>query len=209
MNVTIASYSSEMYLPLSKITFDKNKVDYANKHGYKSKFYLTESLDYYHDVLKIPYGFARIEFILELLKNDTEWIWISGSDVIVTNDTIKIEDIVKDYNGYDLLCTFDVSHINADSLLIRNTQWSKEYFKMIYDMRFSGVPDEQNAIIKTYLDHPQIKIIPQRLINSYDHALIKHTTNHVGQYEKGDFAIHFVNMGLEDRIKIVNKYLNI
>lgn len=209
MNVTIASFSSEVYLPLSKITFDNNKVPYAEKHGYKTNLLLTESLEHYHNVLKYAYGFCRIERIIELLNTDVEWIWYSGADVIVTNDSIKIEDIVKDYDGFDLLVTMDVSHINDDSMLIRNTEWSKSYFKMLFDLRYSDVPDAQNLIIKTYLDHPQIKIIPQRLINAYDHALIKRNTNHSGQWEKGDFAIHFVNMGLEDRIKIVKQYMNI
>lgn len=209
MKITVASFSSEEYLPLSELTFDKNKKLYAEKHGYNYDFYITKPLEHYHSVLKMPYGFCRIEQINELLKTDVEWIWISGSDVIVTNDNIKIEDIIKPYKDYDLLCTFDVSHINADSLLIKNTKWSKEYFKMVYDMRHSGVPDEQHVIIKTYLEHPQIKIIPQRLINSYDHALIRHTTKHEGQWQKNDFAIHFVNMNLESRIKIVKQYLNI
>lgn len=211
MKVTISTFCSEQYLPLADLTFHKNKKPYAKKHGYNHDIFITESVEHCHNFLKFPYGFeSRIKYINELLKTDTDWIWLSGSDVIVTNPDIKIESIIEPYREFDLLCTFDVSHINADSLIIKNTQWSKDYFSMIYDMRYSGVPDEQNAIIKTYQDYPdKVKIIPQRAINSYDHALIKHSTNHPGQWKQGDFAIHFVNMSLEARIKIVKQYLNI
>lgn len=208
MKVIISSFSSEQYLPLSNITFEQNKKPYALKYGYEHEFCTTAPPDYYENVLKFPYGFVRIERINELLKTDTDWIWLSGSDVVITNPEIKIEDIIDPYKEFDLLVTMDISHINDDSMLIKNTQWSKDYFKMIYDMRYSGVPDEQNAIIKTYRDYPdKIKIIPQRTINSYDHSLIGHSTDHPGQWQHGDFVIHLVNMSLEKRLETVKKYI--
>lgn len=207
MKIHLFSMSSKQFLPLSEITFDKCKKPYAEKHGYSCSLLITETVEHYQNVLGYPYGFVRINEINRLLETDVEWIWSTGADVLITNPETKIESIVEQFEGYDMLVTMDVSHINDDSMLIKNTKWSKEYFKFLYDQRLSGVPDSQNLIIKTFQDHKQIKIIPQRLINAYQHRLIGHSPNHPGEWHKGDFALHLVNMSLERRIDIAKTYI--
>jgi hypothetical protein len=72
---------------------------------------------------------------------------------------------------------------------------------------------EQQAIIDTHALYPEIvKVISQKAFNAYDYALYpQHAGDPLaveGQWEPGDFLIHWPGTSLQHRIELAKTYLN-
>lgn len=210
MKFAIVTAYTANYTPLTEITWDQNKVPYAQRHGYDT-FALTEGFKY---PLK-HIGFQRLEYVVELLKtNNYDWIYVCGSDTMITNFTIKLEDLVDD--EYDFIISVDCLNLNNDSFLVRNTPLAVKWLEHICALRETYADAkwyEQSAMIDTIdMMEDKIKIVPQRFFNSYDywqypqdyqpHIDKRDILGNDGQWQPGDFLIHWPGLSLEKRIPL-------
>lgn len=216
MKISIVTAHNEEYQPLANITWNQNKKLYAEKYNYDA--YVC-SLSKYH--IKLC-GFERIEYVIDLLETGKyDWIWVTGSDVMVTNFTVKLEDIID--NNFDFIITVDCLNINNDSFLVRNAPLSINWLKKVVSMReeYSNAKwYEQSAMIDTIeMMGNRIKILPQRVMNSYDywqypqdyqpHIDKKDLFGNSGQWEQGDFVIQWPGLSLQQRLPLAAQTLNL
>ena len=161
------------------------KENYCNKYDYKF-INLNISLD-----LSRPIPWSKI-LIIEQNIDVYDWIFYSDADSLIMNPSIKLESLIDD--NYDLIITRDQNNLNSGNFLLKNSEWSKNFLKDIYEQKqYINHPWWENmAIIDLYDNNQNIrdktKILDVRSMNSY-----------VNNYQKGDFIIHFA--GSQGNIK--------
>jgi hypothetical protein len=204
----IISYHDSSYQPLADITWDQNKIPYCALHGYQLAYEPLVGVGH-------PGQLQKVAMINKELENpELEWLWWTGCDLMITNFTIKIEDKID--NNYNMVIATDCNGFNADSILIRNNEESREYWKMISDV-LPGLywhwEGEQKIIKDTYPNHKKkIKVVPQRDINSYNYDTYGgryQPIDHLGTdgtWHPGDWVIQWPGLDLDYRIKLAEYY---
>lgn len=206
----IISLNDEKYQPLADYTWEQNKKLYAEKHGYLA----INKTDNF--VGNISIGFEKIFFLRDLMKEHPEvkWFWWTGTDSMVTNFNIKIEDKIDE--NYELILATDCNEINNDSFLIKNSEWGRAYIQGIIDVmpHYSNhYFYEQQAMIESYpLNKDKIKIVPQRYLNAYRNDMYPHQSKYDqlgtdGTWQKGDWLIHWPGTSLDLRLQLCRLYL--
>lgn len=237
MSYAIFSHHNESYNSLAALTWEKNKVLYAQKYnyGYFSK--------YDHWVTRLPNGvmsgfekFHMAKVILETYPQ-YKWIWWTGTDSMITNMQIRMEDKID--NDYHFMMSVDFNGINADSLLIRNSEEGRSFINDVlavekeYETYWDceqralavllGVPtsDERwvaSSTVKVCDKYASVaKIMPQKYMNSYNFDLYhqyhpqsqnnKDKMDYIGNWTKGDWLIHWPATNLDLRIDLANYYM--
>ena len=207
----VVSLNDEKYQPLADLTWTQNKQIYCDRHGYMG---VNKTSGFRGG---IPIGFEKIVFLQELLEEhkDLEWVWWTGSDAMITNHTIKIEDKIDPQ--YDLIIATDCNEINNDSFLLKNSEWSRKYLAYIMEV----MPQyqnhffyEQQAMIDSIpANKEKIKIVPQRYLNAYKNDLYPHQSKYDllgndGTWQKGDWLIHWPGTSLDLRLQLARHFLN-
>lgn len=207
----VVSLNTDNYKPLADLTWEQNKKEYCERHGYLGINW-NSGFDQ-----SIPGGFERCRLIRELMidRPDVEWVWWTGCDAMITNHTIKIEDkIVPDC---DLIIATDCNEINNDSFLIKNSDWSKNWLKEIresYPKYKNAIYLEQSAMIDSVpANRDHIKIVPQRHLNAYMNELYPHQSRNDllgndGTWQKGDWLVHWPGTNLQMRLQLARHFLN-
>lgn len=207
--IAIISFNLPNYKSLHNLTWKKNKIKYAKRHGYQA---FCKTKNFYN----LTVGFEKIWFINDLFDEhpELEWIWFTGCDTLITNMNIKIEDKID--NDYHFIITKDCNGMNADSFFIRNSSEGRAYIKMImskYEEYKNHYFAEQQIMIESEETHKDIiKILPQREINSYDCMLYPYQLPIDGlglpaHWQPGDFHIHWPGTNLPTRIALAKKYM--
>jgi hypothetical protein len=228
----LISLHDENYQSLANLTWTQNKEVYAKKHGYgaicKTKGFREGS----------GIGYQKIYFAKEVLEThpEYEWIWWTGTDTLITNFLVRIEDRID--NNYHFMICVDVNGLNADSFLIRNTSEGREILDSIIALEpecskfwdteqramamIMGVPvpNETPWPISPYVTLNKkyesiIKILPQRFMNSFNYKLYHYTDQRDklgidGNWNIGDWLIHWPATQLELRLQLAefyNKYI--
>jgi hypothetical protein len=213
MDFAIVSLHTPNFQPLADLTWNRNKVLYAERRGYG---YACKTDQFYG----VGLGFEKIWFINDMMEAypEIDWFWWTGCDTLVTNMTVGLE--TKADNNYHFVISTDCNGINADSFLIRNSPEGKYYIKMI----MSKQPEykdhgwmEQQVIIDTLEDNKAlIKIVPQREINAYNYQLYQECAEPEKQLDKlgvdgnwkpGDLLIHWPGTSLPHRIHLAQHYM--
>jgi hypothetical protein len=209
MNFAIVSLNDKNYQPLADLTWEQNKVKYAERHDYG---YACKTDGFYNVVI----GFEKIWFMRDMLDAypDIDWLWWTGTDTLITNMSVKLEDRVD--NNYHFIIATDCNGINADSFFVRNTPEGRGYLDLIkskYDQYKTHVWAEQQVIIDTAEANKDIiKFLPQKDINAYDYGLYpecvpKDKFGNDGQWSKGDLLIHWPGTSLWQRLDLAKKYM--
>jgi hypothetical protein len=173
-----------------------SKKKYVEKHGYQ--FILGD--EKYWNRQK-PIAWSKIDFLLDVCASVPEGtlIFQSDADVLITNDSIKIEDQVVPLldDDKDMLLTLDsCGHINSGNILFRNTAWARDYWKRVGEQKqFTyHIWWENAAMIYLYennsMDNSKIQITNQhKKFNAYLRGL-------EGQplWTPGDFLVHFAGV---------------
>ncbi len=187
---------NDKYQDLADLTWEQNKVIYAKKHGY----------DYHAKTDEFKTGFDKMYMAKDLLENNShyEWLWWTGTDSMITNMNVRIEDRIM--NQYHLIVSTDVNGLNADSFLIRNSPegraivddvlsleqeclpyWDTEQraFCIVLGIPFGGIPVDGNpgwpppGIINMNSKYADIvKIVPQKYLNSYNYQFYREHIDH-------------------------------
>lgn len=213
MKFKIVSYYTENYQPLVDKTWTNNKIPYCEKHNYLYENKLRVWKDSHHGQVD------KIQIIKEELNSmpPDSWVWWTGADLMITNWTIRLEDII-DLN-YHFIIASDFNGINADSFLIRNSKLGNEYLDMIANTlpSYKDNWEGEQAIMKdTYERYKDtiVKLVPQRLINSYNYALYVNRyppplidkLGTIGDWKIGDFVIQWPATDLNFRLQAFNYY---
>lgn len=182
LKIAIVSLYDRSYKEIGQYS-DYNKIVYAQKHKYDIFLYHNKLDDSRHVAWsKIP--------AIENHLDHYDWIWWTDADSLVMNKDIKLESFIKE--NFDLIITQEATakNYNTGSFLIKNSDWSKQLLKDIYEQtEYSHMPPwEQQALAKLLKKNHKlfehILVLPQRTMNS-------HISEPGGTYKKGDFIIHF------------------
>ena len=173
-----------------------SKRRYAQKWGYN---YVEGGEEHWDRSRPIPW--SKIPFVLAELAKLPEGalVWISDADVLITNPTLRVEDQMLSLlpEGKDMLMCIDAcGHINSGNILMRNTAWTRDYWKRVgeqTDLLFH-IWWENAAMIKLLetvpndLAHTEITNQHKRF-NAYLRGL-------PGQplWEPGDWLVHFAGV---------------
>ena len=211
MVMAIASMHDANYAWLSPYTWGQNGLAYAKAWDYMTTLVTPQP--------GMPPGFAKINHMLQWGKQNPQedWIFWKDCDSLLTNFSIKLEDIAD--NNYHVLLTSFWNGINAGMMMVRNSPQGQGWLQMIMDKmpeyRFSHWL-EQQVMIDT-LDQYQdiVKLVPQRTFNAACFSDGCHAdappdardllgTN--GQWQPGDFAMHWPGQPNQLRATILQKY---
>lgn len=200
------------YQELADITWTQNKKLYCEQWGYP-----------YHiktDGFTFVPSYEKIKFMLDVMNEHPEYDWLywAGTDTLITNFYIKLENFID--NDYHVIMAKDINNINADSFMLKNSKESKEYFEFIWSLapKYNSHPWwEQQAMIENFDQWSHLfKIVPQKTFNSflykqlywgiYKSSIDK--TGHDGQWEPGDFLLHFPGTGLP-KAKLAKQFIDL
>lgn len=198
--------------------YSSNKMkNYCEKYNYDYKCF-ANSLD----ETRHP-AWSKIKAILTFLENkDYDWIWFIDIDAFVINDSYKLEEIIETYarNDKDIIFTDQKyrRNINSGSMLVKNTEFSKQLFLEVYDnilesyrwkccweqdsinrLIFGSTNVTTNPIINEKYKE-KIVVVKNNVFNSVFNPA--NTCDHLRTYNSGDFVIHFAGPISFDQIKI-------
>lgn len=214
--IILTTIHNDAYSELATKTWDENRVLYAEKHGYG---HCAKTDDFYGYSI----GFEKVQFLLDMFDAypDCTWILWTGTDSMVTNFDIKVEDRISDTHDVILAGDFNFV-INADVMLVKNSEKGRAWLQMLMDNypKYAYAQySEQQCMIDTLDEWKDVvKLVPQRDINSYDYSLYKgppwfyeKTTDvagNDGQWQHGDWIIQWPGTQMQERIELVEKYRN-
>ncbi len=214
MKFALVTAYNEAYQPLADLTWEKNKKLYAQKWGYDAVA-VTEGFVSLADI-----SWHRHRNITHLLESGKyEWVHACGCDTMITNFNIRLEDIVDD--NADFIIATDCFNINNDSFLIRATPLAIEWLKYIDSLEDQYAEkhpwnDQQAMIDNIERLGNRLKVVPQRVLNSYDYDQYPGSIPHVykkdifgndGQWQSGDFLIQWPGIPNDRRIPLAQQML--
>lgn len=208
VNLAIVSiFSGTSHEQLAQYTWS-NKEQYAAKHGYQAIPKTTNlSPNQVH--------FDKFVHILEVMNAspDIAWVWWLDNDAMITNFDFRVEDLID--NDYHVILAVDIASINTGSFLVRNSMQGRQWLEFLLSKKGEYKNDtkwfEQQAVIDFYPKFQGLfKIIPQREINSYDYTIYgldsKDLLGYSGQWQPGDFVIHWPGLNNQVRIQLAQKF---
>ena len=212
MVMAVATMHDQGYAYLSPLTWDMNGLKYCEAWDYP---YVVVS-----DCEGLPPGFAKIDHMLAICNEnpEVEWIFWKDCDSLITNFSTRIEDIVdNDYHA--MLCTY-WNGINAGMMMVRNSEQGRGWLQMIMDhlpTHRNHSWAEQQVMIETYEANKHIvKLVPQRTFNAACFSDGCHVEaprppldclGTSGQWEPGDFAMHWPGQHPMKRVELARKYI--
>lgn len=180
-----------------------SKRFYAMKHGYT---YIQGDEQFWDR--ERPISWSKVPFLLKHLETMPEgsFVWLSDADVLITNPEFKLEDHVVPLlpNEKDMLMNFDsCGHVNAGNILMRNTAWTRDFWKRVYDQTdcIYHIWWENAGILKLLETNPsdaeKVHITHEcRRFNAYLMGL-----PNAPLWEQGDFLVHFAGVYDAEKMK--------
>ena len=225
----LITFHNEKYQPLADLTWDQNRLMYAAIHGYGAHCKTDDFIGVY------GVGLEKIHFTKHILENhpEYEWVWWTGTDTMITNFSTRIEDRIN--NNYHFIVSVDINGINADSYLVRNTPEGRGFIDDIISIQDEAVQhwDHEQWAMCNLLGFPGtglpgwpfgrdlqvaekyrniVKLMPQRYMNGFNYKLYTEYAVHRdrldfdGNWQFGDWLIHWPATNLETRIQLANYY---
>lgn len=216
MKIVFTTLHTDNYQSLADITLEQNKRKYCELHGYPLVT-MTDGWLYERKAI----GFDKITLIRDALKKypDTDWIFFSESDAMITNFKIKLEQFTDE--RFHFILPADINGTNCGNFMLRNSEIGLAFLNSIEcaGSIYKNHPMYENQYIQDCVTgtfwRSVIKVVPQRLFNSYDYTTMpkyahvehKDAIGVNGQWQSGDFMIHFPDKKLEERVNLATIYL--
>jgi len=201
MRVTLITASSPEYWPLLQLTAH-NKLEYCLRHGFQLHVAKHESWD---PAKYATFWGERETFMLDALDTyDTDWVWFMGADTLITNMVKDIRTLCLP--EYDFVVGVDINGINNDSILLRNSVNVKRFLKRVLYTR--DQPHDQAAMFLEMKNNLRTMCVGQRAFNSFKYDEYNYGPYPKGNWEPGDFVVHFPGMPLARRLTLANEFLN-
>jgi hypothetical protein len=137
---------------------------------------------------------------------------------MITNFNIRLEDLIDD--NFDFVIATDCYNINNDSFLARASdttiKWLRNTVNLLESYSNAKWLDQSAMIDTIDMMADRIKIVPQRTMNSYNYDLYPGLVPHIykkdlfgndGQWQPGDFLIHWPAVPLDTRIALAQEML--
>jgi len=201
MTVIDEEYDDKTYRGIAAISND-NKYRYAARYGYTLVVF--GNLDEERNI-----AWSKIRGVQALLGQGFDWVFVMDADVVITNPAIRLEDLIDDV--FDLIITTDENGFNAGNFFVRNGPETQEFFRRVWETTdfeadLPAILESQEAIwrLLKWSNPPPLRtqIAAQRRFNAYWMA-------GEGNWEPGDFLIHFAGMGGERadlRLALMQEY---
>jgi hypothetical protein len=207
--------------------------EYCNLHGY----------DLHYNILKLDSDIIHIHtptydgmvYMRELLDKGYDWVfWVDGTDIIITNPSLKLEEMVSDKPiqfSNDVITEYPVKiyECNSGFWAVNNSEISKTYLDDVlgcYDHEDRDRWSEEywsdqnalNGVGERYLDHIDTSSLHQSywFYNNpdfYNMDIVRqldyfgNQNNNRNVFKMGDFLLHFAGRVLQpnDMMKIYDK----
>jgi len=133
MKIAVTNIYTKNIKELAIITTEYNKRKYCEKHGY--------DLIVQTDNFALPHlGFEKLNLIKNTIQtNKYDWVYWCGTDTMITNYKIKLEDIIDE--NYCFIIAPDLWDWNVDSMLFKNDERTIRFLETIIS-RYSDHIDE-------------------------------------------------------------------
>lgn len=214
MKFALLTAHNEAYQSLADITWNQNKKLYCEKWGYDA-IAITDGFKYSAKNI----SFERSNYIADLLESGKyDWIHAVGCDTMITNFNIKLENLVDD--NFDFIIAVDCYNINNDSFLAKAApsaiKWLRNTVSLLESYQDAKWLDQSAMIDTIDMMGDRIKIVPQRTLNSYDYDLYPGLIPHIykkdlfgndGQWQPGDFLIHWPAVPMYKRLELAKNML--
>lgn len=192
-------HNGPAFSEIAKIT-SKSTKEYCEFHGYDYLF-MDKNPD---PTRQISWGRS---YLVKKNLDKYDWIWCIDSDLMIMNHTIKLENIVDDYDVIVSARQGKIENINTGSILWRGGMVSECLLNTLY--RDEEFPNkgywEQSALIKVIQNDKDwlrsIKIVKPRLINAFYHFWFPEDN-----YQHGDFVVHLAGSGNNYRFNELQKF---
>jgi hypothetical protein len=225
-NFCILSAHDDSYSKIAETTVYQNKAEYAKRWGY-DLMTLTNVNPAFHDPGSHINGLTwdRLREAVLLAKSGRyDWLYLVGADTLITNMTIPLTEFAD--NDYHFVIANDCCEWNADSFFFRCSLAGIGFMEAVmaeYERLKHHCWVEQQAMIELR-DLPEWrgiwKVLPQRKINSYNYPLYvddkhcqpakrlgKDFAGNDGQWQPGDFLIHWAGLSTDIRYRQIEKVL--
>lgn len=216
MKIVFTTLHTDNYQSLADVTLEQNKRKYCELHEYPLVT-MTDGWLYERKAI----GFDKITLIRDALKKypDADWIFFSESDAMITNFKIKLEQFTDE--RFHFILPADINGTNCGNFMLRNSEIGLAFLNSIEcaGSIYKDHPMYENQYIQDCVTgtfwRSVIKVVPQRLFNSYDYTTMpkyaqvehKDAIGVNGQWQVGDFMIHFPDKKLEERVQLSKIYL--
>lgn len=190
--VTLSTPEIESY----SLATESTKRRYCEQHGYRFVAYAS-ALD------NRPPSWSKLLALLEGFERyPAEWFFWLDADAMIINPAVRLETLVD--SCADLLITHDSNGLNAGSFLLRRNERTAEFLRKVYaKTAFVDHPWwDQAAMVEVLYGGETdlaVRYFPQRAINAYVGA--------AREDEPRDFVLHLPGMGLDERVRQVNRTL--
>lgn len=185
---------------------------YAARHGYDFIAYTSDSdFDYSREL-----NWSKI-LLLKRTLVDYDWVMWIDHDALVMNPTIKLESFIED-NLIGVCSKSWVGEPLCGTMLLRNCPESMDLLSKMWASYYLGgnfYNREEGALQSILQCSPNyaanFKLVKQKDINAFDFNLPDYRkwgfhSYPYGQYEAGDFILHFAL--IQNKIELMKSYAN-
>lgn len=222
MKIAVLTGCLPNYDGLALYTIRLNKAKYCQRYGYQLEV-IHDIRPKYCDGSSHAGGFSwsRLEHMAGMVEyGQFDWVWCVGCDTLITNMQLALEPLIDGTTKHILICGERVAPLQADSFLVRGTPEGAGWLRDIlstYQQYRHHVWVENQAMIDRREKHAAImQIIPQYRLNAYDYRRFYHLGSQYrdgtdcygnrGQWQPGDFLIHWPAATLEERFGFLAEY---
>lgn len=181
---------------------------YALKHGY-------EYICWDYDLVPLEYSvyYNKIIAMYQAIKSDInfEWILYLDADAIITNHTIKIEEIIEKHPDKEIIMATDLNGQNNGVVLIKNTPIMADYLQECYTDRqfFHSKNPEQAAMFLTLTKEKYRDKIGWETMHFFNAYLVKYNNMQHDErlWDEESFILHLQRLPDEKRIELFQQFL--
>lgn len=205
----VATMFNDSHAELAALTWEANKKQYCDKHGYipapKTTNFSTTQIH-----------FDKFSHILHVMNTNpsVDWVWWIDNDAMITNLDVKLETLVND--THHIIMSVDIASLNTGSFLVKNTAKAKQWLEFLLSKKTEYKNDtkwfDQQAVIDFYVKFQDLfHIVKQTTMNSYDYKMYNVSgidlLGHNGQWNPGDFVIHWPGLSNANRVVLATRQL--
>jgi hypothetical protein len=208
--IALLNTYDQAYKPLADL-LRNNKKEYCDKHGYDFIELQREAYPNRHAAYN---KFICTQEILPYY----DWVFYNDIDSLIMNYSIKLESFLDE--NYNFIISYDINGINTGMWFAKNSAFANNFLIDVFDKRgyenYKGWAD-QIAFVNSYIFSGQalknIKIVPQKLFNSYFYETFLPNDQGQkpywpeGQYHAGDFLIHLCGLNFESRKQFISQLM--
>lgn len=211
MKIGVFTSFDDSFLPIAEVVIPTLK-EYCSLHSYHLNILNGRNCD------RFPV-WDKIQLLKDNL-NYYDWLVYLDADILITNLTKKLEDIIDD--NYNFIWSRDCHAENSGVIFIKGkNEWSERFLDDVWNIdqnhpeynpvcHFGNTQAEQTALKVSSRKSEfsgQIKTVSQKQFNCYLYNLYARSSETEGNWEKGDFILHLPACSKDQRIDIFTEKL--